>query len=366
MSSPRGRAYPEKFRDERPDYERDRDRIIHCGAFRRLEYKTQVFVNVEGDYYRTRLTHSIEAAQISRGIARRLRLNEQLAEALALSHDMGHPPFGHAGEDVLSRLATEASGFEHNYQSLRIVEELEERYPGFPGLNLSWETREGILKHSRGKPLPSTRRARALDPGSLPTLEAQLIDLADEIAYLNHDLDDGIESGLLDEERLEAEVPLWKEMLRQVDAEHPGTRGKQRRYNAISRLIGFLVGDLVAQTEAHVRRAGVETLADVRAAGAFLAGLSPAADGARIELKKYLLENFYKHPQVAARLAECTRILEELYPHYIQAPRLLPASYQRRAESKGLPRAVCDYIAGMTDRFAMREHERLLGARKSG
>lgn len=357
--SPRGRDHREIFRDIRPDYERDRDRIIHCGAFRRLEYKTQVFVNIEGDYYRTRLTHTIEAAQISRGIARRLRLNDQLAEALALSHDLGHPPFGHTGEDVLNRLAAKVGGFEHNYQSLRIVEELEERYPNFRGLNLTWETREGILKHSRGKPIRDTRRSRALEPGLIPTLEAQIIDLADEIAYLNHDIDDGIESGLLDEEQLEAEVPLWRQMLAGVDAEHSKTTSKTRRYNAISRLIGFLMGDLVEHTEKKIAIAGVRTLDEVRAHGVFLVDFSQEVDAARLQLKGFLQKHFYEHPRLERMRIKCERILDALFPAYLAHPRLLPESYLRRKDEHGIERVVCDYVAGMTDRFAMEEYSRL-------
>lgn len=357
--SGRGRAHAERFRDPRPDYERDRDRIIHCSAFRRLEYKTQVFVNIEGDYYRTRLTHTIEAAQISRGVARRLRLNENLAEALALSHDLGHPPFGHAGEEVLTRLAAEAGGFEHNYQSLRIVEELEERYPNFPGLNLTWETREGILKHSRGKRMPKTDRAGALDTGRLPSLEAQLIDLTDEIAYLNHDIDDGIESGLIDPEQIETEVSLWRDVLAQVDAEHDGVRGAERRYNAISRLIGYLIHDLVRHTEGLIIDSGVQSADEARDCGKLLVDFSPEVDRQRAELKSFLMEHFYKHPRVERMLIKCRRILEELFPVYIEHPQLLPESYRLRAQKSGHIRAVCDYVAGMTDRFAMEEYRRL-------
>ncbi|MCB0218404.1 MAG: deoxyguanosinetriphosphate triphosphohydrolase [Chrysiogenetes bacterium] len=357
--SPRGRAHEERFRDVRPDFERDRDRIIHCGAFRRLEYKTQVFINIEGDYYRTRLTHTIEAAQISRGVARRLGLNEALAEALALSHDMGHPPFGHAGEDVLDRLAAKAGGFEHNYQSLRIVEELEERYPNFPGLNLTWETREGILKHSHDKPIADTRRARVLEPGTVPTLEAQLIDLADEIAYLNHDVDDGIESGLVSEEQLIAEVPLWAQMLKEVKAEHGQVAGKQRRYNAISRLIGYLMHELVSHSEKLIQDSGVQSLDDVHAHGKILIGYPEEVNRARGQLKDFLMENLYMHPRVERMRIKCRKILEALFPVYLEHPRLLPEAYLSRSESQGIERAVCDYVAGMTDRFAMEEYKRL-------
>ena len=240
----RGRRHNEPHKDDRPAFERDRDRIIHCAAFRRLEYKTQVFVNHEGDYYRTRLTHSLEVAQIARGIARRLNLNEDLVEALALAHDLGHTPFGHTGEDVLNRLMADSGGFEHNRQSLRIVDLLEERYPGFNGLNLSWETREGIIKHSSDYDHPPAETADAFDPALPPTLEAQIIDLADEIAYNNHDIDDGLKAGYITLDEL-ATLDLWQETAARVADKFPALDAERQVHQTISHLIGSLIGDLV-------------------------------------------------------------------------------------------------------------------------
>ena len=243
----RGRKHPEELRDTRPAFERDRDRIIHCAAFRRLEYKTQVFVNHEGDYYRTRLTHSLEVAQIGKAIARRLRLNEELTEALALSHDLGHTPFGHTGEDVLNRLMAGYGGFEHNLQSLRVVDELEERYPGFNGLNLSWEVREGIVKHSSPYDSPMEVMAEFL-PGIVPTIEAQIINYADEIAYNNHDIDDGLKSGYITRDQLRG-VELWHEVWSRVMARYPALDLERATFQTISALIGYLISDLTLTTE---------------------------------------------------------------------------------------------------------------------
>ncbi|MCX8012096.1 MAG: deoxyguanosinetriphosphate triphosphohydrolase, partial [Desulfobacterota bacterium] len=250
----RGRRYKEIFKDDRPAFERDRDRIIHCTAFRRLEYKTQVFVNHEGDYYRTRLTHSLEVAQIARAIARRLRLNEELTEAIALAHDLGHTPFGHSGEAVLDELMQDYGGFEHNLQSLRVVEKLEERYPNFDGLNLTWETREGLVKHKTAHNHTNPEKLKEFEPEKFPSLEAQIIDLADEIAYNNHDIDDGLQSGLLDEEALLNEVELWQEMNNVTEANYPGVKNPRKKYYAISYLIGFLIMDLVKETERKISR----------------------------------------------------------------------------------------------------------------
>src|SRR6266545_4173331 len=247
----RGRKHFEELRDERPAFERDRDRIIHCAAFRRLEYKTQVFVNHEGDYYRTRLTHSLEVAQIGKAIARRLKLNEELTEALALAHDLGHTPFGHTGEEVLNRLLEGHGGFEHNLQSLRVVDELEERYPGFNGLNLSWETREGIIKHSSPYDRPADIIAEFL-PGTVPLIESQIINYADEIAYNNHDIDDGLKSGLITPGQLE-KVELWNEVHESVERKYPGIDSERKRYQTISALIGLFINDLSATTHENLR-----------------------------------------------------------------------------------------------------------------
>ncbi len=368
----RGRRYPESHNDERPDFERDRDRIIHTGAFRRLEYKTQVFVNHEGDYYRTRLTHSIEVAQVSRAIARRLRLNEDLAEALALSHDMGHPPFGHSGEAVLNDLMKAAGGFEHNLQSLRIVEELETRFPGYPGINLTWVVREGILKHSPGKHYKPCKRIERLDPDRPPSLEAQLIDLADEIAYLNHDIDDGLESGLLDPKGL-GEVELWGRALEvarkrlkdagpSVTTRTESMAEKILRLTAIRWLIGFLISEQVAETARRVEAAAVQSPADIRERGLWLAGLPEETDRLRKKLKAYLYRNLYQHPAVEAKHRETDGIVRLIFEWFVRNPGELPEGYRNRIDKKGLERCVCDYVAGMTDRFAYRVSERIRGA----
>jgi len=295
----RGRRYSEVYKDDRPAYERDRDRIIHCAAFRRLEYKTQVFVNHEGDYYRTRLTHSLEVAQIGRGISRRLRLNEDLVETLALSHDLGHTPFGHTGEEVLNRLMIPYGGFEHNRQSLRIVEILEERYPDFNGLNLSWEAREGIIKHSSDYDIPSGSGFEEYCPGLRPTLEAQIIDLADEIAYNNHDIDDGLKAGYLDLKALMG-VDLWAETYTRVSEKHPSLPGDRQILQTISHLIGFLILDLVEQTRANIDAAGIHSLQEIREHGANLVRFSTGTAARNRELKGFLYKNLYRHYKVNA------------------------------------------------------------------
>lgn len=354
----RGRRHQEAFKDDRPAFERDRDRIIHCAAFRRLEYKTQVFVNHEGDYYRTRLTHSLEVAQIGRGIARRLRLNEDLVEALALAHDLGHTPFGHTGEDVLDQLMAAHGGFEHNRQSLRIVEVLEERYPDFCGLNLTWETREGIIKHSSDFDRPDQDGLAEYRFDLRPTLEAQIIDLADEIAYNNHDIDDGIKSGYITADELE-EIEIWRETLRHVTDKHPQLRGERLVYQTISHLIGRLILDLVAETGRRVREAGIENLDDVRAHPEGLVGFSPEVAERNRGLKAFLRERLYRHYKVMRMRIKAERFLTMLFESYCACPELLPAAYQARFAEHGRERVICDYIAGMTDRYALDEYKRL-------
>lgn len=355
----RGRRYPEEFKDERPHFERDRDRVIHCAAFRRLEYKTQVFVNHEGDYYRTRLTHTLEVAQISKGIARRLKLNEDLAESIALAHDLGHTPFGHTGEETLDALMEDCGGFEHNLQSLRIVEELEERYPNFPGLNLTWETREGLIKRS----MPGKDRRREIpqefQPERAPTLEAQIIELADEIAYNNHDIDDGLEAGYLEDQELLEEVDLWKELTQRVLAKYPGISGKRLKYQTISHLIGHLIGDLVETTHMRLGEHGIETLEDVRNAGVNLIGFSPHTRVRNEALKSFLQRRLYTHYKVERMRLKARRVIQGLFEAYLHHPTLLPIRHQHRADSEPLKRVICDYIAGMTDRFAIEEYRRL-------
>ncbi|MGK2943534.1 MAG: deoxyguanosinetriphosphate triphosphohydrolase [Desulfuromonadales bacterium] len=354
----RGRRYSEVYKDDRPAYERDRDRIIHCAAFRRLEYKTQVFVNHEGDYYRTRLTHSLEVAQIGRGIARRLRLNEDLVETLALSHDLGHTPFGHTGEEVLNRLMTPYGGFEHNRQSLRIVEILEERYPDFNGLNLSWEAREGIIKHSSDYDIPTGSGLEEYCPGLRPTLEAQIIDLADEIAYNNHDIDDGLKAGYLDLKALMG-VDLWAETYTRVSEKYPLLPGDRQILQTISHLIGFLILDLVEQTRANIDAAGIHSLQEIREHGTNLVRFSTGTAVRNRELKGFLYKNLYRHYKVERMRIKAERFLIMLFENYLQNPTLLPTSYQDKFELYGRERVVCDYIAGMTDRYALDEYKRL-------
>ena len=356
--SSRGRRHRETFKDDRPAFERDRDRIIHCAAFRRLEYKTQVFVNHEGDYYRTRLTHSLEVSQIGRGIARRLRLNEDLVEALALAHDLGHTPFGHTGEEVLDRLMAPYGGFEHNRQSLRIVEILEERYCGFNGLNLTWETREGIIKHSSDYDSPAQGSLAEYRFDQRATLEAQIIDLADEIAYNNHDIDDGLKAGYIAADELHT-VELWAETMQLVARKYPELRGERLIYQTISHLIGRLILDLVGETSRRISAAGIATLDDVRAQAGTLVGFSPAVADRNRELKRFLRKNLYHHYKVERMRIKAERFLTMLFDSYCASPVLLPLPYQARFAEHGRERVICDYIAGMTDRYALDEYKRL-------
>ncbi|WP_305041006.1 deoxyguanosinetriphosphate triphosphohydrolase [Geoalkalibacter sp.] len=353
-----GRRHAEPFKDNRPAFERDRDRIIHCAAFRRLEYKTQVFVNHEGDYYRTRLTHSLEVAQIARGIARRMHLNEDLVEALALAHDLGHTPFGHTGEDVLNRLMAQHGGFEHNRQSLRIVEVLEERYPGFSGLNLTWETREGIIKHSSLGSTNPDDPAQDYSPGLCPTLEAQIIDLADEIAYNNHDIDDGLKSGYIRLVDLE-NVELWQETWALVRDKFPGADQNRLVHQTISHLIGNLMNDLVETSTQAIAASGIDSLEGVRNHGRNLIGFSRDIGEKNRRLKRFLRERLYRHYKVERMRLKTEKCLTFLFQTYLDQPRLLPWEQQEKCDLFGRERAVCDYLAGMTDRYALDEFRRL-------
>jgi dGTPase len=353
----RGRRFAEEYRDQRPAFERDRDRIIHSAAFRRLEYKTQVFVNHEGDYYRTRLTHSLEVAQIAKAIARRLGLNEELTEALALAHDLGHTPFGHTGEEVLNSLMEGHGGFEHNCQSLRVVDELEERYPGFNGLNLSWEVREGIIKHSS----PFDRPEGIIDefmPGVVPSLEAQIINYADEIAYNNHDIDDGLKSGYIRPDQL-TEVTLWQEVFSVIDGRYPAVEFERKKCQTVSALIGILITDITDQTRENIEASGISTTEDLRRVNRQMVAFSPAIEGKNRLLKQFLYQNLYRHYKVERMRVKAERYLRQLFDIYVQHPTLLPAKYQKKMEDLGRHRVVCDYIAGMTDRFALDEFKRL-------
>jgi len=352
-----GRKYAEEFRDNRPAFERDRDRIIHCAAFRRLEYKTQVFVNHEGDYYRTRLTHTLEVAQIGRAIARTLRLNEDLTEALALAHDLGHTPFGHTGEAVLNHLMKDYGGFEHNLQSFRVVDSLEERYPGFNGLNLTWEVREGIIKHSTSYDAP-LETARDFLPGVVPTIEAQLINFADEIAYNNHDIDDGLKSGYITFDMLD-KVDLWRQVSSSVRTKYAGIDDRRLAYQTISALIGLQISDLCGMTKSNIEALGISTLDDLRRLNANVACFSDDISARNAELKRFLFGNLYRHHKVEKMRVKAELTLNRLFDTYLRFPNLLPPKHQSRIEIYGLQRAVCDYIAGMTDRFALDEYRRL-------
>ena len=355
----RGRLHPEAEHAYRSPYQRDRDRIVHCRAFRRLEYKTQVFVNHEGDHYRTRLTHSLEVAQIGRTVARALGLNEDLVESLALSHDLGHTPFGHLGEEVLDEVLREEGGFNHNRQTLRIVDLLENRYPAFPGLNLTFEVREGIAKHSGPIDPAKAPEFAAFEPGLEAPLEAQMIDLVDEIAYNHHDVDDGLESGLLDLDDLVASVPLFQAPFRAAEARFGGSAPESVRATALRGMIDALVSDLVETTRSRVRASGVASVDDVRRHGAPLVGLSDPVAAANRTLKAYLRERLYRHPHIERSKDKARRILQALVGRYLDNPLVLPEDTRRRGETLGLRRAVADYVAGMTDRYAIQEYRRL-------
>ena len=353
----RGRRWRESAPVGRSELQRDRDRIIHSTAFRRLEYKTQVFVNHEGDLFRTRLTHSLEVAQIARSVARGLRLNEDLVEAISLAHDLGHTPFGHAGQDALNQCMRPYGGFEHNLQSLRVVDLLEQRYAAFDGLNLCFETREGILKHC------SLRNARRLgDVGERfvkrrrPSLEAQLANLADEIAYNNHDVDDGLRSELLSIEQL-ARVGLFARHMKQVLREYPKIEARRLVHETVRRMISTLVVDLTRQSTKNIKMHAPRSVDDVRAAP-LLIKFSAATEREQQELKQFLRLNLYQHHQVARMTNKARRIVADLFHAFITEPRLLPPQYRDQAKTK-TARAVADYIAGMTDRYAIREHRRL-------
>jgi dGTPase len=359
----RGRRIAEAPPGSRTEFQRDRDRIIHSTAFRRLEYKTQVFVNHEGDLFRTRLTHSIEVAQIARSIARNLRLNEDLVEAISLAHDLGHTPFGHAGQDALNACMNDYGGFEHNLQSLRVVDTLEERYGAFDGLNLMFETREGILKHcslANAKKLDAVGQ-RFIDKKQ-PTLEAQLANLADEIAYNNHDIDDGLRSGLLTTAQLD-EIDFYARHRREVETVFTGIGGRRAINETIRRMINALIVDLIQTSQQQIQAAQLKTVDDVRNAPALIA-FSETMRADAFLLKRFLHENLYRHYQVNRMTSKARRIITELFYAFTREPNLLPPDYQvtigdAARQVPAQARKVADYIAGMTDRYAMREHRRL-------
>ncbi|TMS59308.1 deoxyguanosinetriphosphate triphosphohydrolase [Imbroritus primus] len=357
----RGRAHAEPGSTSRSEFQRDRDRIIHCTAFRRLEYKTQVFVNHEGDLFRTRLTHSLEVAQIARSIARHLGLNEDLVEAISLAHDLGHTPFGHAGQDALNTCMQQYGGFEHNLQSLLVVDVLEERYGGFDGLNLTFETREGILKHcSRVNAAALGELGRRFLEGTQPSMEAQLANLADEIAYNNHDIDDGLRSGLLTIEQMQ-DVPLWVEHHAEALRAFPGLNGRRLINETVRRMINALIVDLIATTQANVARLAPASIDDVRATGPLVA-FSEDMRREATALKRFLFQNLYRHYQVMRMSSKAGRIITDLFELFMDDPRLLPQQYQ--ADGKDQPRLIAHYIAGMTDRYAIREYRRLFEVRE--
>ena len=358
----RGRRHAIAPAPTRDDFQRDRDRIVHSTAFRRLVYKTQVFLNHEGDLFRTRLTHSIEVAQLARSIARALQLNEDLTEAIALAHDLGHTPFGHAGQDALNDCMAAHGGFEHNLQSLRVVDQLEHRYPDHDGLNLTFETREGILKHC------SPANARLLDAaepggvarrfidGTQPSLEAQLANLADAIAYNAHDIDDGVRSGLLTLQQV-AEVPLFARFVADTQRDHPGLPDRRVLYESIRRMLSAQVYDVIDTTGAAIAAAVPPDADAARRAGPLVA-FSAAMRAESNELKRFLFANLYRHPQVTDTTSQAQQVVRELFAAYLDRPAELRPSFAQRPDRE---RAVADYIAGMTDRFALREHERLTG-----
>lgn len=350
-----GREYTENEHPYRTCFQRDRDRIIHSKAFRRLEYKTQVFVYHEGDHFRTRLTHSLEVAQISRSIARMLRLQEDLAEAICLAHDLGHPPFGHSGQDVMNELMKAKGGFEHNRQSLRIVTVLERRYPQFKGLNLSYEVLEGISKHFTDYDLPD---GRLFKREGQPSLEAQVANLSDEIAYNHHDLDDGIRSGMISLEQLE-EVEIWTEMHQEVTKKLKGASPEMQRHQTIRQLINHVVTDLVQQTHQNLEKNNIDSLEKVHHYPKSLVEFSPEVQKKTTQLKRFLFKNMYRHYRVERMADKASRILKDLFAAYLNNPKILPPRVFANNPHEEPERAICDYIAGMTDRYALEEHQKL-------
>jgi dGTPase len=352
----RGRVYAEKEHAYRSCYQRDRDRIIHSAAFRRLEYKTQVFVNHEGDYYRTRLTHTLEVSQIARTIAAALSLNVDLTEAIALAHDLGHTPFGHSGEDILNELMVKHGGFNHNLHGLRVVDYLEERYPDFPGLNLTWEVREGIVKHSSSFDIAV--KIKEFHPEKAPTLETQVVDIADEIAYDNHDLDDGLTSGLIREEDLQ-DFEIWKKINHKIGQSYAKIDKHKRKYLIIRSLIDLQVTDLIQETKKRILESKISSSADLGKASRRLVGFSSQLQVLRKPLRSFLMQRLYHHYRVVRMSIKAKRFIRELFEEYLGRPEQLPAEFQVKIAKEGKHRVVCDYIAGMTDRYALDEYKKL-------
>ncbi|KAF0102991.1 MAG: dgt [bacterium] len=353
----RGRRHSEPPAAPRSEFQRDRDRIVHSTAFRRLEYKTQVFINHEGDLFRTRLTHSLEVAQIGRTLARMLGLDEDLTETVALAHDLGHTPFGHVGQDALNACMKEYGGFEHNLQSLRVVDELEQKYAEFEGLNLTFESREGILKHCSRKNAETLGDVgRRFLQGGQPSLEAQVTNLADEIAYNNHDVDDGLRSGLITLEQLE-EVEIFARHLHVVRGLHPDLNDRRLIHETVRRMINTLVVDLLEETRRNIAQHRPDSPDAVRACPP-LAAFGAAIGAEALELKRFLFQNLYRHYRVVRMSEKAGRLIRELFQAFVAEPRMLPPEHRARAD-RDPQRAVCDYIAGMTDRYAIREHRRI-------
>ena len=349
-----GRQHPEKEHPYRTRFQRDRDRVIHSSAFRRLEYKTQVFVYHEGDYYRTRLTHSLEVAQITRAICKSMQLNEDLAEAIALSHDLGHPPFGHTGQNILNQLMKGHDGFEHNKQSLRIVKLLEKRYPEFVGLNLTWEVLEGISKHKKDAENPIFQR----EGFRYPSLEAQVADFADGIAYNAHDLDDGVTSGLLDIDKLR-KVALWRENEKLLDDMYTNLDFKLKKYQIVRRIINDLITDFREHSLQNLKKLNIKTPEDIRCSPQRVAGFTPEMDAKNKELKSFLFKNMYTHPRVMRMEFKAELYLTKIFNAYIKLPALLPESSGNHDSRDSLERKICDYVSGMTDRYAISEYKKL-------
>jgi len=350
----KGRCYPEEEPEYRTAFQRDRDRILHTTAFRRLEYKTQVFINYEGDYYRTRLTHSLEVAQIGRTIARALGANPELTEAICLAHDMGHPPFGHNGESTLARLMKDHGGFDHNRQSLRIVVKLEQRYRDFPGLNLTWEVREGIVKHESEYDIAD---AREYDADLRGHLEAQITNVADELSYTAHDLDDGLRSGMISPPMLEG-IPLWEILVESVGWREQ-VLDDLSRHRMIRELIGMEVTDLVHATDQQLQQSGVRSVLELQKLPYNVVTFSEEMHQRNRQLKDFLYNNLYRHHRVVRMAVKAERIISDLFKAYQREPAILPDHIQDWIEERGLERTICDYIAGMTDRFAVEEYQKL-------
>lgn len=351
----KGRQHQEREHDFRPCYQRDKDRIIYSTAFRRLEYKTQVFVNHEGDYYRTRLTHTLEVSQIAKSIARALQLNEDLVEALALAHDLGHTPFGHSGEDALGDLMRDHGGFDHNTQGLRVVDLLEQRYPYFTGLNLTYEVREGIIKHSTAFDRP--RPAGSFECEGSPILEIQVVDIADEIAYDNHDLDDGITSGFVKEKDLES-IKLWSERKKTIRKLHPQMNDEIRKYQIIRSLINEQVTDVITHTESNIKRFGIRKGPDAARLPERIVAFSKGLQDLRKPMREFLTNNLYQHYRVVRMANKAYRFIGSLFNIYADMPEQLPPNTKARLKKEDKHRVICDYIAGMTDRYALDEYKK--------